>query len=164
MPLTLERVQVIRATGLPRIVGYNENHDELGRFAESDSAGGSAADRVDKVYDSSASKTRENADRWNSQFKGPSKPADEKKVLDAVRQTLDVVNETTIPKIYETVKSLGKMAVMRAVNSLVQSGQLRLSPDTGSLRNWEAKGGDADLTFVDFGGAPMDILSPKGGR
>lgn len=118
----------------------------------------SAADRVDKVYDSNALKTRENADAWNAKFAGKSSKKVETKVAEAVKKTLDEYGETTIPKIHAEVGG-DKIELMRAVSAMSKDGRLRLTPDTGSLHSWAKKGGDADLTMVDYGGAPMDIVS-----
>lgn len=45
MPLLLERVAVLPGEGrmLPRVVAFNPNHDERGRFSESPDEGGGAA-------------------------------------------------------------------------------------------------------------------------
>ncbi len=65
MPQTLERTphrlrRIIPSNGreLPRIVGYNENHDEAGRFAEGSSEGASA---IAKAADKTASAMSLNA-------------------------------------------------------------------------------------------------------
>lgn len=119
----------------------------------------SSVDRVDAVYDMGSSlKTRENAEKWNSKFEGESDKKVEAKVSEVVKRTLDEYGETTLPKVHAEVGG-DKTEFMRAVNAMSKDGRLRLTPDTGSLHKWGQKGGDADLAMVDYGGAPMDIVS-----
>ena len=121
----------------------------------------SSADRIADVYDyGSTAKTRENADKWNARFEGESSPELQSKVVDAVRKNLKD-GETTLPEVFKAMSADGvsKPDMMKAVNALAKSGQLKITPDTGSVHNWGQKGGDADLAFVDHAGAPMDIVS-----